>query len=278
MDEYQPLIDLAGQMNCRVYPLENTLFRREIQAVYHMVSAGLLGEIVYVRGGYRYDLRSLLLDDAGNIGNRAKTESVWRSKFYQTENGDLYPTHGLTPLCMIAGINRTDRIKYLTSFASKPAGILQRIKDLGGNEDVKIAMGDIVSTQMDTEKGVLISLIHDTTLPRPRGLDFEVQGTKGIWQGDTRQIYIENVGPHETWESDLSYIEHYDSPYWRQWGSEALLRDVQHQGMDYIMLKVLEAGLKGELTYPVTLHDLALWTSVSPYSKMSIAERRTYTI
>lgn len=275
LDEYQPLIRLSEQKNCRVYPLENMLFRREILAVCKMVEAGILGEIVSMRGGYRHDLRSLLLDDAGHIGNRDKTESVWRSRFYQCENADLYPTHGLAPLCLIAGVNRTDRIKSLTAFASKPAGILQRIEDLGGNADVKITMGDIISSQIETEKGILISLVHDTTLPRPRSMDFEVQGTKGIWQGDPRRIYLEGISPMETWESDLRYIEQYESRYWQLWGTDALLYDAHHQGMDYIMLKVLEADLQGTCSYPATLEDLALWTSVTPWSKASISQRKT---
>jgi len=274
IDEYQPLIGLARQRGCRVYPLENTLFMRENLSVCNMVAAGLLGEIVYMRGGYRHDLRRLLLDDAGNIGNREKTESVWRGKFYQEENGDLYPTHGLAPLCMMAGINRKDRIKSLASFASKPAGIYQRIKDLGGNPDVEVRLGDVVVTQLETENGILISLTHDTTLPRPRSLDFEVQGTKGIWQGDRRMIYIEGASPEETWEADSKYVDHYEHIYWQQWGTDALKADTHHQGMDYIMLKALEADLKNEIPFPATLSDLALWTSVTPWSKLSIAEGR----
>lgn len=275
IDEYRPLIKLAEQRSCRVYPLENTLFMRENLALFNLVKAGKLGEIVYMRGGYRHDLRHLLLDDAGNIGNREKTESVWRSRFYEEENGDLYPTHGLAPLCMIAGINREDRIKSLTSFASRPAGMLQRIKDLQGNTDVKIRMGDVVVTQLETEGGILISLTHDTTLPRPRSLDFEIQGTKGIWQGDRREIYIEGSSPDECWESDLPYVERYEHYYWQQWGEEALKIDTHHKGMDYIMLKALESDLRGEISYPATLEDLALWTSVTPWSKLSIAEQRT---
>lgn len=248
---------------------------RENLSILNIVESGLLGEIVYMRGGYRHDLRHLLLDDAGNIGNREKTESVWRSKFYQEENGDLYPTHGLAPLCMIAGINRKDRIRSLTSFASKPAGMLQRIKDLGGNTDVEIRTGDVVITQLETENGILLSLTHDTTLPRPRSLDFEIQGTKGIWQGDRRLIYIEGSSPDETWEADRTYIDCYEHSYWQQWGRKALEVDSHHQGMDYIMLKALEADLKEEYPYPATLDDLALWTSVTPWSKISISERRT---
>ena len=277
-NEYQPLITLAEQRNCHVYPLENTLFLREILAVRNMVAGGVLGKIVYMRGGYRHDLRSLLLDDAGNMGNRGKTESIWRSRYYRQDNGDIYPTHGLAPLCMIADINRNDRIKFLTSFASMPAGMLQRIKELGGDTKVRITMGDVISTQLETEKGILISLTHDTTLPRPRSMDFEVQGTKGIWQGDCRRIYIEGTGPEETWEPDAAYIERHEHRYWREWGKDAVARDVHHHGMDYIMLKALEEDLTGASSYPATLHDLALWTSVTPWSKTSIAERRTIKI
>lgn len=275
IDEYQPLIELARKRNCRVYPLENTLFMRENLAVCNMVQAGLLGEIVYMRGGYRHDLRDMLLDDAGNIGNREKTESVWRSRFYQEENGDLYPTHGLAPLCMIAGINRKERIQSLTSFASKAVGMKQRIRDLRGDLQQTVKTGDIIVTQLRTESGILISLTHDTTLPRPRSLDFEIQGTKGIWQGEQRQIYIEGSSPYEQWEPDGKYVERYNHRYWQLWGEEALQTDTHHRGMDFIMLKALEADLKGEAIYPATADDLALWTSVSPWSKRSIAEQRT---
>ena len=278
IEEYQPLIELAEQQGCHVYPLENTLFMRENLSIYNLIRAGVMGDIVYMRGGYRHDLRRLLLDDVGNIGNRRKTESVWRSKFYQEENGDLYPTHGLAPLCIMVGINREDNIKYLTSSASKPAGMLQRIKDLGGNTEVEIKMGDVVVTQLETENGVLISLTHDTTLPRPRSLDFEIQGTKGIWQGDRRLIYIEGVSPDETWESDEAYVERYEHLYWQKWGEEALQIDTHHQGMDYIMLKAVETDLKDEMPYPATIQDLALWTSITPLSKISIAERRTISV
>lgn len=274
--EYQPLVNLSEQSGCMVYPLENTLFLREIQSVYQMVADGVLGEIVYMRGGYRHDLRSILLDDTGKMGQRCGTESVWRSDFYVSRNCDMYPTHGLAPLCMIAGIGKTDRLSCLTSFASKAVGLRCKMKELSGSDaDIpRIAMGDIVSTQIETEQGVLISLVHDTTLPRPRSLDFEVQGTKGIWKGDERQIYIEGVSAEEKWEDDAFYIDEYESGYWKAWGKEAMQCDAHHHGMDYIMLKALEADRKGETCYPASLRDLSLWTSVSVLSDISIREHR----
>lgn len=273
--EYEPLSQLARQTGRCVLPLENTLFLREVLAVYTLVQAGVLGDLVYLRGGYRHDLRDLLLDDQGRLGNRANTESIWRARFYREANGDIYPTHGLAPLCLWAGINRGDRLRRLTSFASRSAGLLHRIRLLGGDEQVQVTMGDVVVTQLESEKGVLMSLIHDTTLPRPRSLDFEVQGTRGIWQGDTRRIYVEGDGQAETWQDDAPYVERYEHEYWKRWGTEALDADRHHKGMDYIMLRAVAEALLGGMPYPVTVDDLATWTAVTPLSCRSVRERRT---
>lgn len=95
-----------------------------------MVDEGVLGEIIYMRGGYRHDLRKLLLDDNGVLGGRKGTESVWRSRFYSHHNADIYPTHGLGPLCMILGIGKTDHLAWLTSFATKAVGLRQHMSEM----------------------------------------------------------------------------------------------------------------------------------------------------
>jgi len=275
LGEYDPLIKVASRKGLRIYPLENAVFTRENMAMLQLVQAGVLGQLVALRGGYRHDLRDMLVDEQGNLGNPNKPEGIWRSRFYLTENGDLYPTHGLAPLCLAAGVGRTDRIAELTSFSSRACGLNEFVAHRGGTSPLPVSMGDIVITQMRTEAGVLITLTHDTTLPRPRSLDFELQGSKGIWRGEFRQIYIEGESPYETWEDDEKYIARYEHICWQKWGKEALIQDVHHQGMDYIMLRMLAADFRGEMTYPITAGDLALWTSVSPYSKLSIAGKRT---
>ena len=275
LGEYDPLIEVASRKGLRIYPLENAVFTRENMAMLQLVQAGVLGQLVALRGGYRHDLRDMLVDEQGNLGNPNKPEGIWRSRFYLTENGDLYPTHGLAPLCLAAGVGRTDRIAELTSLSSRACGLNEFVAHRGGTSPLPVSMGDIVITQMRTEAGVLITLTHDTTLPRPRSLDFELQGSKGIWRGEFRQIYIEGESPYETWEDDEKYIARYEHICWQKWGKEALIQDVHHQGMDYIMLRMLAADFRGEMTYPITAGDLALWTSVSPYSKLSIAGKRT---
>ena len=138
--------------------------------------------------------------------------------------------------------------------------------------------GDIVNTIITCVNGETITLRHDTTLPRPRSLDFEVQGTRGIWLGDRRLIYLEGQSPRETWEPDQAYLQPYEHDYWKWWGEEALRYDSHHQGMDYIMLKAVAADWQHIVSYPADVHDLALWTSVTPLSGLSIAERRTVSL
>lgn len=99
--------------------------------------------------------------------------------------------------------------------------------------------------------------------------------SKGIWRGEFRQIYIEGESPDETWEDDREYIERFEHVFWKRWGKEALKHDAHHWGMDYIMLRALAADMQGEAVYPATGEDLALWTSITPHSKLSIAEKRT---
>lgn len=274
IDEYKPLLEAAIEKGRNIYPLENTVFMREHMSMLNLINSGVLGKIVAVKGGYRHDLRKILLNEDGEIGRNPGTEGIWRGRFYLKDNADIYPTHGLAPICPFSGIGRTDKITELVSFASASHGISEYINRCGGNAGQKITMGDVIVTQMLTEKGTLVTLTHDTTLPRPRSLDIEVQGSKGIWRGEFRKIYIENVSPYETWEDDAVYIDRFEHEAWKKWGKDAVIIDEHHKGMDYIMLKYLAEDIKGKEIYPINISDLALWTSVTPLSKTSIAEGR----
>ena len=99
---------------------------------------------------------------------------------------------------MILGIGKTDHLAWLTSFATKAVGLRQHMSE---DDTTPITLGDIISTQIETQGGTLISLTHDTTLPRPRSLDFEVQGSLGIWDGVNRRIYLEEMNS-ENWQDD----------------------------------------------------------------------------
>lgn len=93
LHEYQPLLEAADACGKKVLPLENTLFRQEVLAMYNLVREGALGEIVHLRGGYRHDLRNLLLDDKGNMGNRKRRRASGEASFTCKKTGtSIRPT------------------------------------------------------------------------------------------------------------------------------------------------------------------------------------------
>lgn len=268
--QYDTLAERAQTLGRRVYPLENAVFMRSSMAIGQMVEQGVFGDLIALCGGYRHDLRHLLTQTAEKTESGSTNTNGWRTQYYTTTNADLYPTHGLGPISLFASIGRQDKICQLYATSSRALGLKQFLQTQG-LPSPHIATGDIVTTLMTTERGIVVRLVHDTTLPRPRSLDYEVQGTKAIWQGEYRRIYIEGISPYEQWEEDSIYLNKYDHPLWQQWGEEALIHDQHHKGMDYIMLRCLIADLLGQESYPITLADLILWSSVTSLSAQSIA-------
>jgi hypothetical protein len=73
-----------------------------------MARQGFFGEIVHCEGAYIHDL----LD---NITRKNFKWNMWRLRENINRNGNLYPTHGLGPVCQIMNINRGDKMDYLVS-------------------------------------------------------------------------------------------------------------------------------------------------------------------
>lgn len=271
LGQYDSIAQKAEILGRKVYPLENAVFMRSLMAIKEMVSRGVFGDLISLSGGYRHDLRHVLTKDKNrDLYENSSSTKGWRIHYYTTTNADLYPTHGLGPISLLASLGREDKISQLYATSSRAIGLRQFV------DKQKIALpqiltGDVITTLLTTQGGIVLRLTHDTTLPRPKSLDYEVQGTRAIWQGEHRRIYIEGISPHEQWEDDSHYLSEYDHALWRQWADEALTHDLHHKGMDYIMLRCLIADCLGQETYPITLADLILWSSITPLSAQSIA-------
>ncbi len=264
LNEYDKIKKVSYQKDKKVFPLENTLFMQDVLAVREMVQAGLFGELIQLSGAYRHDLRAMLST------NDEEASAYWRRHYYETINGDLYPTHSFAPLCLISG-NKAQDFQTLTSFASSSKGWQTYMT----NEHKQIKTGDIIISHLRDKNDCLFTFTHDTSLPRPKSLEYEVQGTKAIWQAEHKRIYIEGVSPKETWEDIAPYLQQYKHKYWQLWEQEALEIDEHHQGMDYIMLKAILSDLDEDIPYPATIDDLSLWCSITPLSAESIAREKS---
>ena len=250
--------------------LENCCYGREEMTLLNMVRKGVFGELVHCEGGYRHDLR----DEIGN----GDINRHYRQRHFLNRNGELYPTHELGPIAKYLNINRGNRMLYLTSMASKAAGLSCWLKEHRADSplaNASVNEGDIVTTMIKCANGETVVLTHDCTLPRPYSRGGVIQGTRGIWMEDNRSIYIEGMSPpdggHWThrWESDGEYMKKYLHPLWEEYEQFGLRGG--HGGMDYLVLRAFIESVQNDMTPPIDTYDTASWMAITALSEHSVA-------
>ncbi|TNE59393.1 MAG: Gfo/Idh/MocA family oxidoreductase [Bacteroidetes bacterium] len=282
LDECWQLVNTHEETGTHLMFLENVCYRRDVMAVLQMVRAGLFGELIHLEGGYQHDLRGVKFNDGAKpydsgveFGEKGFSEAKWRTKHSIHRNGDLYPTHGVGPVAMMTNINRGNRFLHLTSTASKARGLHNYIVDhpKGGaghpNASIRFNLGDVVTTIIKTSNGETILLSHDTGLPRPYSLGFRVQGTKGIWMDVNKSLLIEGQTEAHRWTDAQSWLDQYDHPLWRQYGSDA--KTAGHGGMDFFVFHHFIESAKQNIAPEIDVYDAATWLAITPLSEASIA-------
>jgi len=250
--------------------LENCCYGREEMTVLNMVRKGLFGTLVHCEGGYRHDLR-----DEVALGRENRH---YRLINYKNRTGDVYPTHEIGPIAKYLGLNRGNRMVSLTSTASKAVGINEWIVKNRGekfeNAAYPFALGDVVTTVIKCAHGETLTLVHDTSLPRPYSRANLVQGTKGIWSEDKYGVYIEGRSPHgeswdpHKWESLDNYFDEFEHPLWKQYRDDGVKQG--HGGMDYLVQRAFIDAVKNGTDTPIDVYDTASWMAITPLSEASV--------
>jgi predicted dehydrogenase len=287
IDECWELVNAHESTGTHLFFLENVCYRRDVMAVLNMVKKDMFGEMMHLEGGYQHDLRGVKFNDGMSaygsgveFGDKGYSESKWRTTHSKNRNGDLYPTHGLGPVAMMADINRGNRLLYLTSTGSKARGLHDYVANhpKGGknhpNAAIEWKLGDVMTSIIKCNNGETILLSHDTNLPRPYSLGFRVQGTKGIWMDVNKSLYIEGVSPKpHTWETADEYLKKYDHPLWKKYESDA--QGAGHGGMDFFVLNAFFEGVKRNAPAQIDVYDAATWLAITPLSEASVATGST---
>ena len=283
LEDHWKVVRAAEHHGARVMMLENVCYRRDVLAVLNMVRQGVFGELIHLQGGYQHDLRGVKFNDGKTpydsgveFGPKGYSEARWRTQHSVDRNGDLYPTHGVGPLAMMARINRGNRFTRLSSFATKARGLHEYVVKKGGadhpNAKVRFALGDVVTTQIACANGETILLQHDTSLPRPYSLGFRLQGTQGLWMDVNRSIHIEGATEAHHWEAAQAWLDKYDHPLWRRYGNDA--QGAGHGGMDFFVLHAFIECAKRDLPTPQDVYDAATWSAITPLSEASVRDSR----
>jgi predicted dehydrogenase len=280
VDECWQLVDTSEKTGMPLMMLENVCYRRDVMAIMNMVRQNIFGELIHLQGGYQHDLREVKFNDGKSpygrgveFGEKGFSEAQWRTQHSVNRNGDLYPTHGIGPIAMMANINRGNRFTQLVSYSTKARGLHEYIVKKGGtnhpNAKTNFKLGDVVTTMIQTANQETILLQHDTNLPRPYSIGFRVQGTNGIWMDVNKSIYIEGKSEKaHRWEDAQKWLDQYDHPLWKKYGNDAA--GAGHGGMDWFVLNAFVESVKRKTTPPQDVYDAVTWSAITPLSETSI--------
>jgi predicted dehydrogenase len=267
LDECWQLVETAEKHQKHCVMMENCCYGRREMMVLNMVRRGLFGELIHAECAYNHDLRNYKL---GGL-----YEGDWRIQHSVKRNGNLYPTHGLGPVAQCININRGDHFDYLVSISSNSRGLNLYAADKLGQDHPytkqKYALGDVNVSLIHTVKGLTITLVHDTNLPRPYTRINRVQGTRGITHGWPDRIHIEGRSPAHRWEDFWEYQDEFDHPLWKNVGEKA--RGAGHGGMDYLEDYRLIQSLRTGTPTDMDVYDAAALSAVSELSERSVADR-----
>jgi predicted dehydrogenase len=281
LEECWDLVNTHEETGTHLMILENVNYRRDVLAVLNMVKQNVFGELLHFTGGYQHDLRHVKLNDGKTaygkgveFGDKGISESVWRTQHSLLRNADLYPTHGLGPIAVMADVNRGNRFLSLTSHATKSIGLNKYIVDNGGkdhpNAKLKWKQGDIITSTIETSNGETIIVTHNVNTPHPYSLGFKVQGVQGLTDFDshTQRIHIEGTTEGHGWENMDAWFEKYDHPLWKKYGDIAT--EAGHGGIDFFVLNAFVESAKENIAPPMDAYDAAAWSAVTPLSELSI--------
>lgn len=272
VDECWELVETAEKMQKHCMMLENVCYGREELLVLNMCRLGVFGELLHGEAAYIHDLRGQMMEIERGTGS-------WRTMHYTRRNGNLYPTHGLGPVCQYMNINRGDRMDYLSSMSCNA-----RVRELYAKEHfpeghsrrkLKFVCGDMNTTIVRTVNGRTIMIQWDEQLPRPYSRLNLIQGTRGAWGGFPDRAAVESMGATEDWtEGDKlqAYYDKYDHPLWKRMG-EVAKREGGHGGMDFILLWRLIYCLRNGEPLDQDVYDAASWSVISPLSEWSVSHR-----
>ena len=278
IDEAWQLVETSEKTKKHCMMLENCCYDFFELLTLNMARQGMFGDIIHGEGAYNHNLMGYNfkkpLDNRQSDG--AYTD-MWRLRENATRNGNLYPTHGLGPICQALNINRGDRLDYLSSLSTNDFTMAPKEKELAASDpffaewkDSKFR-GNFNITIIRTALGKSIMVQHDVSSEHPYSRIHLVKGTKGMAVKYPRQL----IALGESWlkEEEMANMWAEHTPEIIKRVGELAKKVGGHGGMDFIMDWRLIDCLRNGLPLDQDVYDGAAWSSIGPLSEWSVANR-----
>ena len=275
LEDCWELVETSERTRKHCIPLENCCYDFFELLTLNMVRQGVFGDLIHGEGAYIHDLEYWMFnkpqDERMSDGAYHK---MWRL-YDNRRKADMYPTHGLGPICQAMNINRGDKMEYLTAMMSDDFTLKQRIEkkakedpffekftswEMRGNMDIQL---------IRTHKGRTIMIQHDVSSPRPYSRIHLLSGTKCFAQKWPLQHIA--FGHDVADDAKMKEIEERYTPEIVRRVGEMAKKVGGHGGMDFLMDWRMIDCLRNGLPMDMDVYDAAAWSSIVPLSEWSIA-------
>ncbi len=262
MAEIWSLIETSERTRKHCIQLENCVYDFFELTCLNMAQKGLFGDILHAEGAYIHNLAEYWND----------YHDDWRLTYNRDHRGDVYPTHGIGPVCQALNIHRGDRMNVLVSMDTKAVNGKDFYEKNRGPLENGYANGDQTTTIIRTEKGKTILIQHNVVTPRPYNRLYQLVGTKGFANKYPIQgITVDTLSAHGFVPDEVlkGLMETYKHPIQRE--VEETARKVGgHGGMDFVMDYRLIHCLRNGLPLDMDVYDLAEWCCLTELTNVSI--------
>ena len=270
VDDCWKLVETSERTHKHCMMLENCCYDFFELLTLNMARQGFFGEVVHVEGAYIHDI-------LGSFFDKTKRYDLWRLK-ENRRNGNLYPTHGLGPVCQLLDINRGDKMDYLVSMSSNDFMLRARANEMAKNDPEfrlfanQPFRGNMNTTTIRTQKGKTIMLQHDVSSPRPYSRIHLVSGTKA---SALKYPLPGRIATGHDWisEAEMKTLEEKYQPEIVKRVGELAKQVGGHGGMDFLMDWRLIDCLRNGLPLDQDVYDAASWSVIGPLSEKSVANR-----
>ena len=268
LEEAWKLVETSERTKKHCMMLENCCYDFFELLTLNMVRQGFFGELIHADAGYLHHQNNFIKPEGGDM---------WRVRESQHRNCNLYPSHGIGPVCQAMNINRGDRLVLMTSMSSndfmmgKMASELAKTDSFYKEFDTDSYRGNMNSSIIRTQNGKTIMLQYDITSPRVYSRIHTISGTKGIYQKYPLPGRISQGKDEWFNEQEMKELTKKYTPEIVKRMGELAKEIGGHGGMDFLMNWRLIDCLRNGLALEQDVYDAAAWSSIVPLSEWSVA-------
>lgn len=273
LEDIWALIDMSEKTRRHCMMLENCVYDFFEMSTLAMAQAGLFGEVIHVEGSYHHCLDPYW----------SEYWNSWRLEYNKEHRGDVYPTHGIGPVCQVLGIHRGDRMKTLVSMDTKAVNGPKIYELKTGTPCPEFKNADQTNTLIRTEDGKTMLIQHDVLTPRPYDRMYQVVGTDGyagkypvslycLRENTSLEDGYDALGTEKIYSGEAlkSLQEGYPNVLLNPEFVELAKSVGGHGGMDFIMDYRLIYCLHNGLPLDMDVYDMAEWCCISDLSRISL--------